>query len=70
MFKCCPEKETIDSKRDNHKFSKSNPSSDTKKFESFIENLIAHNNNKNHREDDISVNEDSSIYPVESENNI
>jgi hypothetical protein len=68
MFQTCPIKESIDSKRNKQKLSECYSSSSTKWFKSFIENLVAYEDDENHREDDISISKELSIDDIESEN--
>ena len=55
MGKSGPEKESIDSKWDGEEFCKGKPPSNAKEFKSFIEYFIAHEDDKDDRENNIAV---------------
>ena len=70
MFQSYPIKESINSERDNQKFCKSYSSSSTKKFKSFTKYFIAYQDDKYHRENNISIGKEANVDPVKSEDNV
>ena len=70
MFQSCSIEESVYRKRYNQKFYECDSSSFTENFKSFVENFITHKNNEDYWKDNISVNENSHIYKIESKNGI
>jgi hypothetical protein len=63
-------KEPVNSKRNDEEFCKSHPSSHTKEFKSFIKDFVAYEDNKDYRKDNISINKDGGINPIESKHSV
>ena len=68
MLQSGPKKESVDGKRDRQEFDERDSPSWAEKFESFVEDFIAYEDDEDDRKDDVSVREDVHIDEVESEN--
>lgn len=70
MFQSRSIKEPINNKGNNEKLSKCYSSSCAENFESFIEYFIAYEDDKDHRENNISICEKLKIDEIKSKNSV
>lgn len=67
MLQSCPIEKSVHRKGDSQEFYERHSSSGAEELESFVEDLVADEDDEDHREDDESVSEEGDIDPVESD---